>query len=1224
MRPHRGPFNRDLKVHSMRLSHLEVVGFKSFSSKLKVEFSDGITALVGPNGCGKSNIVDAIRWALGEHRATSLRGNRMEDVIFNGTATRKPLGMAEVSLTIDNNDQKLPIEYSEVTITRRYFRSGDSEYFINKVPCRLKDIKDLLLDTGMGAHAYSIIEQGMVDSIVNGSTIDRRQLIEEAAGINKYKTRRRLAQRKLESTEHDLVRIADLLEEVERSSGSLRRQVWKYERHQRLTQDIQDIEILIAYHDFMTLRQQTEPVRAKILEQTRQKEMISTRIHTVDANIEKQQLEMTEKERTLQERHAVFNEVDNSIRTLNEQVLVNRERRSGLEQRVKTAEKDVEQSQTELTHVTEQKKQALDDQQKVMEALEQARKSFQEKDGEAQSFADQITQNKESTRVLQSRHFMLIQQQTEKQVEVKSLESRIDGLRNRQYDVGQAHEKIAADLVEIDKKLKISSKDLHRAVQQVKENTAIKTSVDGDLQDKQQCRETEREHLSTVNTHLAAREREHSLLVQMHQQYEGYEQGIKALMTDGPSIKGLRGTLAEHITVDERYAAVIEAFLGDILQYVVAGTTDDAQQGIQYLQDNQAGTVSFLLLDRMNEQPESSNTLPSTDKGIIGRAIDYVETAEELDSAAAYLLSHAVLVKNLDTALSLAPLFNDGQGWQLLALTGEHIDPAGILTGGTAVEEDTNLLGRTHRIENIEEEIKGLREGHKTVTEKLTTLSADLNALLEDRTTTDRALEKYQQDHMQIEQNVRQHEFQHEQLSDRERGLAQEEKTLTHQIEEALAHLKDLRDELVKSARSREMAEAAAQEAQEELDQLEADGQRLSNAAHEARVTLISLESRGNELRMTGEHLTRQDGRLNTVFTQRREEITQAAKEISELKKMLEQGEEKLKTLYTNRHEKELARDTVMEEHRAIQEQVRTLQQNSQESRNALSQIQEQIHLAELEDTELDVKGHQVRSLLIEKYETDPENISELPEIPGLETFDAETARAMRHDQQRKVDELGPINMAAVEEYSAAKERVDFLKQQQDDLIEAKENLEKTIVRMNRAARARFLDTFEEIRHYFMKTFQALFEGGEADLNLEEGDPLEAGIEIMARPSGKRRQSIALLSGGETALTAIALLFAIYLVKPSPFCVFDEVDAPLDDANVHRFAAALHQFSKDTQFLVITHNKRTMEAADYLYGITMDEPGMSKMVSVRLEGKRENPLTPATTESNGSAAVEVP
>jgi chromosome segregation protein len=241
-----------------------------------------------------------------------------------------------------------------------------------------------------------------------------------------------------------------------------------------------------------------------------------------------------------------------------------------------------------------------------------------------------------------------------------------------------------------------------------------------------------------------------------------------------------------------------------------------------------------------------------------------------------------------------------------------------------------------------------------------------------------------------------------------------------------------------------------------------------------------------------------------------------------------------------------------------------------------------------------------------------------------LETFDAETARAMRHDQQRKVDELGPINMAAVEEYSAAKERVDFLKQQQDDLIEAKENLEKTIVRMNRAARARFLDTFEEIRHYFMKTFQALFEGGEADLNLEEGDPLEAGIEIMARPSGKRRQSIALLSGGETALTAIALLFAIYLVKPSPFCVFDEVDAPLDDANVHRFAAALHQFSKDTQFLVITHNKRTMEAADYLYGITMDEPGMSKMVSVRLEGKRENPLTPATTESNGSAAVEVP
>jgi chromosome segregation protein len=1207
----------------MRLSHLEIVGFKSFSSKLKVKFSDGITAVVGPNGCGKSNIVDAIRWVLGEHRATSLRGNRMEDIIFSGTALRKPLGMAEVSLTIDNQDQKLPIEYSEVTLTRRYFRSGDSEYFINKVRCRLRDITDLLLDTGMGAHAYSIIEQGMVDSIVNGSPMERRQLIEEAAGINKYKTRRRLAQRKLEGTEHDLVRIADLLEEVERTSGSLRRQVWKYDRHQRLTQDIQDIEVVIAYHNFMTFRQQAEPVRAKISELTKQKEMLSTRIRTVEANIEKQHLEMTEKERMLQERHALFNEVDSGIRTLNEQVLVNRERRSGLEHRVKIAEEDIERSQAELRQINDQQKRAQNDQQGVVEALEQTRTLFQERDKEAHAFAGQVTHLKESTRVLQSRRYMLIQQQTEKQAEIKALESRIDGLRNRQYDVGKTHEKIAGDLVDVDKNLKAAKKELHRAVLQVNESTKLKTSTDQDLQAKQQRREAGRERQSALATQLATREREHGLLVQMQQQYAGYEQGVKALMTDGPSIQGLRGTLAEQITVDKRYATVIEAQMGDILQYVVSESMDDAQQGIRYLRDNKVGTVSFLLLDRIIDQPGSVTDLPADDKGIIGRATDYVKTDKALAPALAYLLSHTVLVQDIETAFRLVPFFNDGQGWQLLTLAGEQIDPVGILTGGTGVEEDTSLLSRANRIETIETELNTLREEHRVLTEDLVTLATDLNVLIERRTMTDRALSEQQQSHMRIEQNVRQHEFQHEQLGDRERSLAQEAKTLTLQSDEAVTHLKEMRDEGVRSARSCEMAEAAAQEAQEELDQLEADGQRFSNAAHEARVALISLESRGNELRTTSTHLTQQDERLNTVLTQRREEIVQGTTLAAELNKVLEQGEEELKALYTNRREKELARDAVMEEHRAIQENVRSLQQDGQEGRNALSQIQEQIHQAELEDTELDMKGHQIRSLLIDQYETDPENITELPNIPGLETFDAETAQAIRHDLQRKLDELGPINMAAVEEYNVAKERVDFLKQQQDDLIGAKENLEKTIVKMNRAARARFLDTFEEIRHHFTKTFQALFEGGEADLKLEEGDPLEAGIEIMARPSGKRLQSIALLSGGETALTAIALLFAIYLVKPSPFCVFDEVDAPLDDANVRRFAAALHQFSQETQFLVVTHNKRTMEAADFLYGITMEEPGMSKMVSVRLEGAQEEIKTPEPVESSDTNPVEV-
>ncbi len=380
----------------MRLSHLEIIGFKSFSTRLKVKFSDGITAVVGPNGCGKSNIVDAIRWALGEHRATSLRGDRMEDVIFNGTAARKPLGMAEVSLTIDNSEQKLPVEYSEVTITRRYFRSGAGEYQINKVPCRLKDITNLLMDTGMGAHAYSIIEQGMVETVVNGSPMERRQLIEEAAGINKYKTRRRLAQRKLEGTEHDLVRIADLLEEVDRSVSSLRRQVRKYERYDRLMLQMKDVEVVVACHEFLDLRQRTEPVRDRIKKLTDQKESLQTRIRTAEAGVEERNAVQLEKEELLQQRQDGVNRIDEQIRKLNEELLVSRERCAGLEHRAKTSAEEAVEAETEQKRIRGQLAQIGDDRKTLNTALEQARTAFAERENKAKASAERISARRRS------------------------------------------------------------------------------------------------------------------------------------------------------------------------------------------------------------------------------------------------------------------------------------------------------------------------------------------------------------------------------------------------------------------------------------------------------------------------------------------------------------------------------------------------------------------------------------------------------------------------------------------------------------------------------------------------------------------------------------------------------------------------------------------------------------------------------------------------------------
>lgn len=1206
----------------MRLSQLEIIGFKSFASKLDLKLSDGITAVVGPNGCGKSNIVDAIRWVLGEQRATALRGDRMEDIIFNGTTSRKPLGMAEVSLTIDNEQQRLPIEYSEVTITRRYFRSGDSEYFLNKVPCRLKDITDLLLDTGMGAHAYSIIEQGMVDAIVNGSPQDRRHLIEEAAGINKYKTRRRLAQRKLESTENDLIRIADILEEVEKQAGGLRRQVWKVERYNRLTQEQHEIEVACAYYEYLAIRTDTEPIREKIESLTKEKDLLTTKISVAETRVRTRDLELTEKQQVLLERQQDVNTCDQQIRELDGRVLVSRTRRSDLENRIESAGQESKSLHTELEHTNEQQAGAREELEGIAGNVEHARISCQKSEKEAQDFTRKVAEGKEQARILQRRRYELVQRQTEKRGEATAVESRLKELQERQQQFSQVKETLSKDLAAIGTQAKTAKTEYRKLTQSLEENLALKAELEDDIQAIQHRREERRLRKAELDTQLVARDREHGLLVQMRQRYEGFGQGVRALLADGPSIEGLRGTIAESMAVDDAYAPAVEAYLGDALQYIVATTTDDARAGIEYLNDNEQGKASFLLLDRLktNNSNHTSRQLPADDPGIIGLALEYVKVPKKLESAVSHLLSHVVLVDDMKTALQIADRFNDGNGWQLLTRDGEVVDPTGVLTGGITSNGDTSLLSRTARIETLEEEMVAMRAEQQMLAEEITVIADKLNTMLERRTVMDRMIGEQQQSKMQLEKAVNQFEFQVSQLTERANNIVQEADRMGTMIREASSQFDTLKTALVQLEREREDAEDSDQEAQDILDQLEADGQKLVGEAQEARVTLISLESRGNELRTTNKHLQQEAERLVARLEQRRQEIASANGQVAELKTVLEQGEAQLKTLYSERRKKEIVRDAVGTEHGAIQEDIRALQFDIQETRKALTLVQEQIHHEELRDAELFARGNEIRKTLMLHYETDPENLADPPSVPGLEVFDTETAQGILLDIKRKIDDLGPINLAAINEYAAIKERVDFLTQQRDDLIEAKENLEKTIVKMNRAARARFLDTFEEIRQHFMKTFQTLFEGGEADLQLEEGDPLEAGIEIMARPPGKRLQSIALMSGGETALTAIALLFAIYLVKPSPFCIFDEVDAPLDDANIRRFASAIQQFSRDTQFLVVTHNKRTMEAADYLYGVTMEEPGLSKVVSVRLKGEQEDELPASST--NGSETIE--
>ena len=554
------------------------------------------------------------------------------------------------------------------------------------------------------------------------------------------------------------------------------------------------------------------------------------------------------------------------------------------------------------------------------------------------------------------------------------------------------------------------------------------------------------------------------------------------------------------------------------------------------------------------------------------------------------------------------------------------MDPAGLLTGGSSEASESDLLRRTERIAEIEGELEENRTEREKIAGELEGLEAELASLTERQASVEQVLGESRRKLMETESRDRQLDFERARMAEQDEDLAREAESLAEEAEAAAVEREKRKKALDSLAHDRTAAEEEERGNQDTLDEMEAERQRLAEAANDARVALVSMESRSNELSTTDEFLTQENERLATLLAQRKTEAVEAGSQSKELKKTQERNEKQLEAHYASRREREVDRNAVLEEHQNLQEEERQIQQNLGENRNALTQVQEQVHQAELEDAELYMKSNEIRRQLMEKHGTDPEGMDELPQIEELDEYSPDAAQTLRMGLQRKVDELGPINMAAVEEYRAGKERLDFLQQQQNDLIEAKDNLEKTIVKMNKAARSRFMTTFEEVRTNFMTTFQALFEGGEADLMLEEGDPLETGIEIMARPEGKRLQSLALLSGGETALTAIALLFAIYLVKPSPFCVFDEVDAPLDDANVRRFAGALRQFTSNTQFLVVTHNKRTMEAADYLYGITMEEPGLSKMVSVRLENAESEVLEPAAApgeQANGAGTVGV-
>lgn len=1188
----------------MYLSKLEILGFKSFAQKTQINFNQGVTSIVGPNGCGKTNVVDALRWCLGEQRSGVLRSDKMENVIFNGTATRKPMGMAEVSLTIENTKGILPTEYSEVTITRRIFRSGESEYLLNKNICRLKDITNLFMDTGIGANAYSVIELKMVETILSSKAEERRTMFEEAAGVNKYKLRRRLALRKLDEVKGDLTRVNDIVSEVEKKVASLERQAKRADRYNVLTSQLRELEIDLAERELSLFSLRIAESKQNKESSFQQKLQFESEIARLEDEIKASRERLVEIESELKEKRneitlqteKIFN-AQNSIALNNERknsLIKNKDRFSEelteLNQQFEEAETVISTGGTILsdfdTQIKHQEKQKelldknVEDQQKVLEI----------KKVELKAQSDILLENfKEITgreNDLKNTEAAL----TSKQDVIGKLNGRILSITNNIAKTVGFIEELGNDKFEIQKKIAEAESEYLKQQTEKEKLEAGLNKLKSDELDQKSILKSIKDKITFVQNLI--------------DNLEGVSKGAKALL-DNRSWAQNESTILAHIgDAEEKFRFAVEAALKNNLNTVLIETLDDLKRGIEYLRFNEIGKASFYLphLEEVNNNGLLSKIQMFIDKrnvkklekeiGFINWAGNCVNTEAKWKPFFDKILKNICIVEDLDKAFELNAKYPN---FNFATLNGDYITKEGVIEAGSVPRLDDSLFGRKQLLENLQKEFpeheKSLAKIQKQIQEVEEKLSLiDLKVLSE----RGRLLVN---DLANVEKQIAQFEFEKSKANDEVEKIQQEIKE--HASE---ANLLDNKKSKLESLLNAELALKDSEEKKQRTIETEYTDieKRYNQLVAERNELNVSIERLVGEKRNTENTIKRAQESIVALtgsIAKRKEDIAAAENELGSIEEKLIEHESNLKELEEFKKSLNTSLDEIEQRYNHLRSEVSDKESQLKSLRNQREKLSDAIHNFDMTIKELDIKSANLVDHIKENYSLTLEK----KEFDDLQTFDFNQRTDEVQDLKTKVKNLGPINLVAHSEYEEEKERLEFLHKQRDDLVESEKDVIKTIEEINTTAQAQFLQTFEEIRSHFVKIFRSLFNpGDEADLKIEEGaDPLEAKIEIIAKPKGKRPTSIELLSGGEKTLTAIALLFAIYLVKPSPFCILDEIDAPLDDANVDRFTKIIEDFSKDTQFIVVTHNKKTMEAASTLYGVTMQEEGVSKLVSVR-------------------------
>ena len=1182
----------------MYLKRLELQGFKSFADKTVLELMPGLTTVIGPNGSGKSNISDAIRWVLGEQSMKSLRGTKSEDIIFAGTQNRKSLGFAEASLVFDNSDEKLPIEYSEVTVTRKIYRSGESGYYINKTPCRLKDILELFMDTGIGKDGYSIIGQGKIDDILSNKSEDRRHIFEEAAGIVKYRARKEESEKKLEHTKLNLLRVDDIVTEIEGSIGPLKEQSEKAKKYLDYRENLKNIEVGLFLHNIEENKNNLNKIEEdeKILKENYEDELTKQNKFQIQKDDLKSDIDNITNQ--IEEMQKLGFESTNKIEKINSDIKVNEERISNNEINYKRFEEDINETKNKIEELKEEQKTKENKKENLYKNKEKFEAELKEKQAELEKISGKLS---------------------EKEIEIEEKKKKVEANIDLKYENQNIISTQNATFEEVEKREKTLKNEVQTTISELDSSRITKGEIEKEFSEIESKRNKAQEKLNNINEkraestqkikeyedeinkisyNIRMKDSRLKFLQETEKEKEGYTKSVKNLLLDCDKnkelSKGVCGVLANIVSTEKEYETAIEMCLGGSLQNIVTETESEAKKLVEHLRKNNMGRASFLPITsvkgRKIDKYDSKHI-----NGIIGVASDLVKYEKKYEGIILSLLGRTIIVDNMDNGVELAK--KNRYSFRIVTLKGDVINPSGSITGGSVMQKTVNILGRSREIESIQKEIKVLNKKLENIQKEKEDYLSDIEDVLEEASSLEQNMQEIdityateKQKMVSIEENV-------ERLENRLARLKQEQESIINKKQELNSIKEEAKEQIEKLSKENEELNKVIEEFanlnkdnQKYIDDLNFDITNLKisvSSFEESEMSIKEMTERIEEdIKNNEESIRNKQEQLSNI----KNDNEQLLNNINDLKNKITQIKEDVENS-GNKVEK------LKEERIKSNEKLEKTEKEIESLFKTIEGLKEQLVKIDVKKTKTAQDIEDIINKMWEEYELTPNSCENYEKPANV----AQTQKRVKEIRE-KIKKLGSINVDSIEEYKQLKERYDFMCEQRLDLEDAIAKLKKIINEMTQVMKEQFSEKFKIINKNFNEVFKELFGGGKAELILtDEQNILECGIEIQAQPTGKKLQNMSLLSGGERALTAIALLFAILKINPSPFCVLDEIEAALDDVNVFRYADYLKKFTKETQFLVITHRKGTMEAADTVYGVTMEENGISKLLSMKLK-----------------------